>query len=93
MFGDIAVQLLKLMGHRGTIPSAINSEDIPEALQRLRDALDKKELEAKDTPTDDQEPAEEFIDQPVSLRSRAFPLIELLEAAAAEDQPVMWETR
>lgn len=41
MFGDVAIQLLRMMDHSGTIPSAISPEDIPEALQRLREALDK----------------------------------------------------
>ena len=39
MFGDIAVQLLKLMGHSGTVPSALNAEDVPTALANLQNAL------------------------------------------------------
>jgi hypothetical protein len=39
MFGDVALQLIKLMGRRGTVPSAINPEDIPEALESLQQAL------------------------------------------------------
>jgi hypothetical protein len=27
MFGDVAVALLKMMGHSGTVPSAIRAED------------------------------------------------------------------
>ena len=41
MFGDVAVQLLKLMGHSGTVPSAILAPDIPAALDRLKRALDQ----------------------------------------------------
>ena len=40
MFGDIAVHLLKLMGHSGTVPSAILAADIPAAVQRLEKALE-----------------------------------------------------
>ncbi len=40
MAGDIAVQLLKAMGHSGTVPSAILPGDIPRALARLKAAVD-----------------------------------------------------
>lgn len=86
MFGDIAVQLLKLMGHTGTVPSALLAEDIPEALARL-----KRALEGKEAPTG--AAAREQNDRnevPVSLRQRAHPLIELLERAAREDCEVVW---
>lgn len=91
MFGDIAIRLLKLMGHSGTVPSAMNAEDIPQAVDRLREALGAIEAEATETPQGDTEAAREFIDEPVSLRNRAFPLIELFEAAAAGDESVIWD--
>ena len=28
MFGDVAIHLLKLMGHSGTVPGAIVAEDV-----------------------------------------------------------------
>lgn len=93
MFGDVAVELLKLMGRSGTIPGALTSEDIPQALTRLKEAISEKEAETTEITEDDQESEDEFIDQPVSLRNRAFPLIEMLEAARAEDVPVMWEPK
>jgi hypothetical protein len=39
MFGDVAVTLIKLMGHSGAVPSALMPEDIPEALERLKAAV------------------------------------------------------
>ena len=39
MFDDVAVPILKLMGHSGTVPSAIMPEDIPPAVARLKAAL------------------------------------------------------
>ena len=35
MFGDVALALLKMMGHSGTVPSAILAADVPAALSRL----------------------------------------------------------
>ncbi|HDY85508.1 hypothetical protein LCGC14_0635580 [marine sediment metagenome] len=84
MFGDIAVTLLKMMGHSGTVPSAILADDVPEALSRLKSALD---AQAEQTPSQqgkDDEP-------PVSVHNRAVPLVELLTAAANEKSDVMWK--
>ncbi|MFA7387964.1 MAG: DUF1840 domain-containing protein, partial [Thiohalobacteraceae bacterium] len=40
MFGDVAVRLLKMMGHSGTVPSALAPEDVAPALQRLETAIE-----------------------------------------------------
>ncbi len=88
MFDDVAVPLLKLMGHSGAVPSAIMPEDIPAALEKLRAAVA--------THPDAPEPAAakrsdlEEGELPVSLKQRAFPLIELLERAASRECEVVW---
>jgi hypothetical protein len=87
MFGDVAIKLLKLMGHSGTVPSAIEPEDIPAALTRLKKAIAMEEMTSADEgENDDDDPEEEH----VSLRNRALPLIQLLEAAEREKVTVMW---
>ena len=89
MFGDVAVRLLKLMGHSGTVPSAILARDVPQALERLKAAVAKEKSETAAASTSSTE--EEDSDEPaVSLANRAFPLIELLEAAAIRKCDVMW---
>ncbi len=90
MFGKVAVTLIQMMGHSGTVPGAILGEDIPAALERLREALAKLAEEAR--PERDEEDDEDFLDEPVSLHKRALPLIELLEAAAADEASVSWDT-
>jgi hypothetical protein len=91
MFGDVATRLLKLMGHSGTVPSAILADDVPAALERLKAAIAADKAAAAEsrpagTPGDDSE------EPPVSLAHRAFPLIELLEAAAKRKCDVMWDS-
>jgi hypothetical protein len=88
MFGDVAIRLLKLMGHSGSVPSALLAEDVPTALARLRSAIEaEKQLSQPDESGEgeDGEPA-------VSLSNRALPLIELLNAAAKEKCNVMWNS-
>ena len=90
MFGDVAIRLLKMMGHSGTVPSAILARDVPRALERLKAAIAKDKSEsAAPSPGSAQE---EDSDEPsVSLANRAFPLIEFLEAAAERKCDVMWD--
>jgi hypothetical protein len=85
MFGDIAVQLLKMMGHSGTVPSALLAPDFPQARVRLEAALAA-------SPAANAEAGEDEDGQPkVSLRQRAHPLLDLLERAAKADCDVLWD--
>jgi Domain of unknown function (DUF1840) len=91
MFGDVAVRLLKMAGHSGTVPGALLAADIPSALARLQQALaaagPEEEIKQR------AQPAEEDADAspPVGIRLRAYPLIQLLSAAAEQGCDVMWE--
>tara|TARA_R110001606_G_scaffold399222_2_gene582398 strand:- start:53074 stop:53370 length:297 start_codon:yes stop_codon:yes gene_type:complete len=84
MFGDVALSLLNMMGHSGTVPSAILAADVPEALTQLKSALDAKEEQVSPQNTNDDEPK-------VSMHNRALPLLALLTAAAKEKTDVMWK--
>jgi hypothetical protein len=85
MFSDIGVQLIKMMGHSGTVPGAIAAEDVPEALAKLRQALANLVPVAPGKPEDEE--AEEKVELPV----RAAPLVEMLTYAAEAGSYVMWD--
>jgi hypothetical protein len=91
MFGDVAIKLLHMMGHSGTVPSALSADDVAPALKQLTEAL----AGHKAANPDDESIGDDFqgdpIERPVGLAQRAFPLVELLPAAAAAGQTVMWE--
>lgn len=89
MFGDVATSLLKAMGQSGKVPGAIQHEDIPAALHRLKESLLAAEThqEAGKAPAD-----EDAKEQPVTLDQRAIPLIELLESAVREKEHVVWDS-
>jgi hypothetical protein len=85
MFGEVAVQLLKMMGHSGTVPSALLAKDISQALARLEAAL-------AGAPAATAEARDEGDETPkVSLHQRAYPLIELLARAAQANCDVLWD--
>jgi len=86
MFGDIGVKLLKAMGQSGALPGAIRPDDIPAAVARLKGVVSESGGEPAGVEEEDDAGA-----VPVTLRQRAFPLIELLERAAAEDCEVLWK--
>jgi hypothetical protein len=88
MFGDVALHMLKLMGHSGTVPGALLAEDIPPALLQLETAVEAD----KQSPQPAQSGEEDDGEVPVSLSHRALPLIELLKAASREKCNVMWDS-
>ena len=89
MFGHVAVHLIKMMGHSGTVPSAILAADVPAALDRLEAAVKTHGHlpEPAETAGDEDGDTEDA----VSLAHRALPLIELLRAAAKAECNVMWD--
>ena len=85
MFGDVAKQLLRLMGQSGAVPGALLAQDIPSAVERLRQGISGQAEKIPPRNTKDEgEP-------PVNVHQRAFPLIELLERAAKQKADVIWE--
>lgn len=91
LFGDVAITLLKMAGHSGTVPGALRAAEIPATIARLQQALaaipnEKTNQHSPSGQDDADDPP------PVGLRLRAYPLLELLSAAAREKCDVMWET-
>lgn len=88
MFGDVALAILKLMGTPGTVPGALAAEDVPAALDTLRRAVEAgapvPHPEAREGEDEESKPL-------VSLRQRAWPVLEMLERAARKRSYVMWE--
>ncbi len=85
MFGEIGLKLLDMMDYGVSVPGAILAEDVPLALSNLQNRLDSvaEVVEPAGEAGDDQ-PA-------VSLHARAVPLLELLQAAVADENIVSWE--
>lgn len=101
MFGSVATTLLKLMGQSGNVPGAVLAEDVPAALETLNAGLKEAASQAEagdgDTAsmTPDRDPiltgdSDDGDRRPVPIATRAGPLIELLEAAAASGENVLW---
>ncbi len=88
MSGDVAVSLLKLMGHSSTVPGAFRAEDVEAALVRLQAAIDADQQ----SPEPEKSGHENDDERPISLSHRALPLVELLGAAVEAKSDVMWKS-
>lgn len=88
MFGEIAMTLLKMMGQSGQVPGAIRAKEVSSARKLLVDNVEKLDPEppAQDNPKAPDEEA------PISLSTRARPLIALLDASIESGADVIWET-
>jgi hypothetical protein len=85
MFGDVAKDLLRMMGQSGGLPGALVAKDVPAALERLKaGAAGGAAAAPAQESADDEEPK-------VSLKQRAFPLIELLGRCVERNCDVIWE--
>ncbi|MBY0418539.1 MAG: DUF1840 domain-containing protein [Pararheinheimera sp.] len=87
MFGNIALQLLELMGRQPKAPGAFYAEDVAAALAQLQLELSLQSQQQIPASADLQG------DNPavIPLRNRALPLIELMQAAVREQKGVSWE--
>jgi hypothetical protein len=98
MFADVARKLLHVMGKApNVLPGAITVEQLPEAIARLKRAIDDPTAAAMPMPAHDDElaaaqeqpgrPHDEF----VNLKQRALPLLELLQYSLRDEEPVIYE--
>ncbi|MGL6078922.1 DUF1840 domain-containing protein [Methyloversatilis discipulorum] len=94
MFGDNARQLLSLMGKPFDTKGIITLEQLPAAIDALKQAAAASRDAERALPQDDDGADEEppAMLMPVSLAQRAAPLIEQLERSLKAGQPVIWES-
>jgi hypothetical protein len=98
MFGHVGVELLKLAGMTGNVPTAILAADVPGVLAKLERALGEHRAAFGDSApsvaeTSDGAHDDAAAEPAVPLRNRALPLLELLRAAAAAKTDVVVSAR
>ena len=94
MQGESAVTLVRLGGHSGTVPSAVLAADLPAFAARLRSGLDLHGGDLSPVPTaaDRQEDDEDRPrEQPITLRLRAVPLLDMIDTALRQKSDLVWE--
>ncbi len=91
-FAPVARQLLEILGKDCSARGVITTEQLPEAIDRLRHAAaDPGSHPPAETETGDSDDQNAPDALPIGLGQRAYPLIELLEWTRKEDGFVLWE--
>jgi len=94
MFGDVAQRMMKLMGKEVTDKGIVTVEQLPDAIARLKAAIeeDKQQragMSEEDLPRTERAGSGESRPY-VTLTQRAVPLLELLEWSLKKKKPVVW---
>ena len=95
MFGDVAKRMMELMGKAVTDQGIVTVEQLPEAIARLKAAIEDDKRQRAGVPEEDLPQTEPAGDgkgsRPfVCLAQRAVPLLELLEWSLKKKKPVVW---
>ncbi len=82
--------LLRLIGREPSVQGIIEPADMPAAIDALHRAVADDEAARRDSGAD--EPGDDAGTgrDPVSLRRRVWPMVEMLKRALAEGEPVVW---
>ena len=86
MYSETAQRLLDIIGKPMAERGVITSDQVEEALARLLEAVEREKASGVPAPDSDAPGYE----HPVSLRQRAFPLVEMLRAARKRHVDVTW---
>ena len=85
---SVGVAMLKFMGRTGKVPGALDAEQVPAALDGLRQRL-KAGAEESGVPGAQVSANDDTVS--IGVEIRALPLVELLEAAIAAGNYVTWD--
>lgn len=96
MFGDVAKKLLQIIGKDPEDTRGIVTvEQLPEAMSRLRAAIDgdraRQTARGAEEEEADTEAGRTGMAAPVGIAQRAYPLLEMMEYSQKEETPVIWE--
>ena len=94
MFAETTRRIFQIIGRQDAPRGVITADQVPDALQRLVDAVEqeKAEIKAAQQQADDADKQGDgsVRERPVTLGQRAYPLIEMLRAAQKQQVDVTW---
>lgn len=86
MLGPNGDQMLRLLGREPAATGIFELADLPAARRRLEAAVAEAEAAAAAAPGDDDERAR----QAVGLRQRLWPMVQMMDRAAAAGEVIVW---
>jgi hypothetical protein len=97
LLGRSGERLLRAIGKSPAARGVISNEELPLAVELLDTAIEEEEDETLQAPSAEHAEADVHAfpiaeDDRVSLRQRAWPLIEMMERCLASGDDIVWET-
>lgn len=94
MFAETARRIFEIIGRPEAPRGVITAEQVPEALQKLVDAVEEEKAQLKaardEAEREDRQGDGTARPQPITLGQRAFPLVEMLKEAQKKKVDVTW---
>lgn len=87
MLGPNGDRVLGLIGKPTGGPGILEPQDMPAAVAALQAAIEADDA-VRAAAVDEQDPATR--PEGISLRQRAWPLVEMIRRAQAADEPIVW---
>ena len=89
MLGPQGDQFLRAVGREPSSKGIIEVAAMPAALAALQQAIEQDDA-ARAQQTDDEALLEAAGQDPIGLRRRLWPMVEMIRRAQAADEPVVW---
>lgn len=90
MFGEVAKQMMQIIGKTLGPRGVITVEQMPDAIARLRQAIEEERRLRAAGPAAGADDGEDDQRERIGIAQRALPLIELLECSLREEVAVTW---
>lgn len=81
--------VLRIIGQEPAAKGIIETADMPAAIKAIEQAVAADEAARKQSPSDDDE-AKPGKGDGVTLRQRAWPLLEMMKRSHASGEPIVW---
>jgi hypothetical protein len=87
MMGPSGDQVLRILGKEPAPKGIIEPAQMPAAMKAIEDAIASDEAARKNAQDEDDKPRK---GDGISLRQRAWPLVEMMKRAHAADESIVW---
>ena len=90
MFAETANRLLNIIGKPEGPRGVLTAEQVPDALAKLIAAVEEEKAQSAASRKQGENESKPGAEQPITLGQRAYPLIEMLRAAAKRNVDLTW---
>ena len=91
MVGPVGDEILRIIGRQPAAQGVIVPATMPAAMMAIAEAIAREEAQPPQPETGSAEQDRDLLrDEPVTLRQRAWPFVEMMKRAQAENAHIFW---